>query len=119
MADSREVDKEYLSKLEYRLNQLKDPELNQPKPEQIIKDISGRKDLQLFNLITGADLKFEDNFVDDKPIQASWLKKKAFPSTVAVSAVEIIPLVKHEQLELEQLKLEEVEKGVEENGESK
>ena len=94
----REIDKEYLSKLEQRLGQLKDPEKNQPKPEQIIKDLAGRKDLQLFNLITGADLKFEDNFVD-KPIQASWLQKKVAPQTVAVSSVEIVPLVKHEQLE--------------------
>lgn len=112
MADTREVDKEYLSKLEQLLNQLKDPQINQPKPQQIIKDISGRKDLQLFNLITGADLKFDDNFVDDKTIQASWLQKKAFPQTVAVTATEIVPLIKHEQLELQQQKEEE-------NGESK
>jgi hypothetical protein len=114
MAD-REVDKEYLSKLESRLTQLKDPELNQPKTKQIIKDISGRKDLQLFNLITGADLKFEDNFVD-KPLQASWLQKKVAPQTVAVSSIEIAPLVKNEQLELQKQKEEEEE---ENNAESK
>ena len=99
MAD-REVDQEYLSKLEFRLNQLKNPQINQPKPEQIIQDLAGRKDLQLFNLITGADLKFDDNFID-KPIQASWLQKKVAPQTVAIAATEVLPLVKHEQIELQ------------------
>uniref|UniRef100_A0A7E4V3S7 WD_REPEATS_REGION domain-containing protein n=1 Tax=Panagrellus redivivus TaxID=6233 RepID=A0A7E4V3S7_PANRE len=97
MAD-RELDAEYLAKLEQRLNQLKDPKLNEPKSEQIIKDIAGRKDLQLFNLLTSKDLAFEDNFVD-QPIQASWLQKKVAPASVAVNKIEVVPLVKYDHLE--------------------
>jgi len=99
MAEEREIDKEYLAKLESRLQQIKDQKSRNPNSKEIIDSLAGRKELQLSNLITGKDdLKFEDNFID-KPVQSTWIQKKVLPQTVAVSSGEVLPLVKHDHLE--------------------
>ncbi|KAE9550042.1 hypothetical protein FO519_006743 [Halicephalobus sp. NKZ332] len=99
MAEEREIDKEYLTKLESRLQHIKDQKSRNINSKEIIDNLAGRKELQFSNLITGKDdLKFEDNFVD-KPIQSTWIQKKVLPQTVAISSGEILPLVKHDHLE--------------------
>ncbi|KAH7730785.1 Protein W02H5.2 [Aphelenchoides avenae] len=93
-----DVDQNYLKYLEDRLNTLKDPNY-QTKNKTILSDLAKTRDQQLYNLITGRDFRFEDDFVD-VPLTASWLQRKVAPQSVAVNKQELVELVKNDALEV-------------------
>jgi hypothetical protein len=94
-----DIDKDYLESLETKLKQLKDPNYRpQAQAKTLIKELAKTRDQQLFELITGRDQRFEDNFVD-APIAASWLQRKVAPQTVAVNKQELLKLVRSDLLQ--------------------
>uniref|UniRef100_A0A1I8AQQ0 Neuroblastoma-amplified sequence n=1 Tax=Steinernema glaseri TaxID=37863 RepID=A0A1I8AQQ0_9BILA len=99
----REIDQEYLAKLEKRLKQLRDPN-KEFKSKDVFKEITESREDRLFNLLTAAEPGsggFDDNFLD-VPIKASYLQRKIAPQTVAVNKQEKLELVKNDQLSVSQ-----------------
>ncbi|KHN78736.1 hypothetical protein Tcan_04517 [Toxocara canis] len=95
--EKTEIDVEYVRRLEERLHQLRNPN-HQPKPKEILSDLKDWRERRLYELITGRDQCFEDNFVDI-PISASYLQRKVAPQTVAINKQELVKLVTADMLQ--------------------
>ncbi|KAK0394928.1 hypothetical protein QR680_001015 [Steinernema hermaphroditum] len=106
----REIDQEYLARLERKLKLLKNPN-KEFQSKDVFKEITQSREDRLFNLLTATSTVssgFDDNFVD-APIKAPYLQRKIAPQTVAISKEEKLKLVKNDQLEKALLKLCSIE----------
>ncbi|TMS34217.1 hypothetical protein L596_001851 [Steinernema carpocapsae] len=101
----REIDYEYLAKLESKLKKLTNPD-REFKSKDVCKEITQGREDRIFNLLTAAEPNsgsFEDNFVD-VPIQASYIQRKIAPQTVAINKQELLKLVRNDLLEHHQVR---------------
>ncbi|CEF61866.1 Hypothetical protein SRAE_1000014200 [Strongyloides ratti] len=88
------VDEEHVAKLELKLKQLKEKKVTST---EIIKQL---EEINFFQLsCDNVELGFEDNFVDDKVVDNSWIKKKITPYNCAVLNSELLKLPEHDSLE--------------------
>uniref|UniRef100_A0A0M3HUC8 Phage protein n=1 Tax=Ascaris lumbricoides TaxID=6252 RepID=A0A0M3HUC8_ASCLU len=88
---------EYFSFAEEKLRHLRTPN-HQPNPSEMLLSLKDYRERKLYELITGKDECFEDNFVDI-PISASYLRRKIAPETVAINRQELVKLTSADMLE--------------------
>uniref|UniRef100_A0A0K0FIL0 Uncharacterized protein n=1 Tax=Strongyloides venezuelensis TaxID=75913 RepID=A0A0K0FIL0_STRVS len=88
------VDEEHVAKLELKLKELKNKKVT---GGEVIKQL---EEVNCFQLsCDNVELKFEDNFVDDKVLDNSWIKKKIAPQNCAVLSSELLKLPENDSLD--------------------